>query len=314
MRSHLHCLGVSSSADPPSATGDRVLVYNPASGDADHADRIHALAGDRGYAVRETESAEDVVEKGAAAAGEADVVAAAGGDGTLSRVVRGIDRADAFEDTLFGVVPTGTGNNFAGNVGVTGVEHGFDVIESGERRRIDVGLVNDTPFLNSCVTGLTAEASAETDSGAKERWGALAYAMTTAETLREFDSLHLTVRSDEGEDLTCDAKVAFVGNARGFPGTGRSQANVEDGLFEVVVVEDASTLALVEESVQTALGDEPEHVTCFEARRLDVELGASPDQVSVDGEILTESNLSFDVRDRTLRLPVGEAYEPEPTA
>ena len=299
-------------ADTPPGTDRRILVHNPASGDADHGERVRALAEDRRYEVRETESAEDIVEKAAAAAREAPVVAAAGGDGTLTRAVRGLDRADAFEDTLFGVVPVGTGNNFAGNVGVTGLEQAFDVIDYGDRRHIDVGLVNDTPFLNSVVAGLTAEASADTEPEAKERWGTLAYAMTTADTLRNFDSLHLTVEPEGEETLECDAKIAFVGNARGFPSTGRTQANVEDGLLDVVVIEATSTFDLIEESLQTAFGNEPEHVDRFQTRRIDIELTGAPDDISVDGEILTESHLSLDVRKQTLWLPVGEAYEPEP--
>lgn len=308
------CLGrdVTSPVDDPPGTPRRILVHNPASGDASHGDQIRRLADERGYEVRETESAEDIVEKAATAAAEADVVAAAGGDGTLTRAVRGLARADAFEDTLFGVVPVGTGNNFAGNVGVTGIEHGFDVIDHGDRRRIDVGLVNETPFLNSVVAGLTAEASADTEPEAKERWGTLAYAMTTAETLREFDNLRLRIEPDDSEPLSCEAKIVFVGNGRGFPRTGRTQGNVEDGLLEVAVIEDTSTLDLIEESLQAALGNDAEHVSRFETRRLEIELSGEPDDISVDGEILTESQLTFDVWERTLWLPVGDAYDPSP--
>lgn len=289
-----------------------MLVYNPASGDADHGEQVRGLAAERGYEVRETSSAEDVVETAAAASREADLVAAGGGDGTLSRAVRGLDRADAFDDTVFGVVPAGTGNNFATNVGVTGIEHAFDVIDGGERRRIDLGVVNDVSFLNSCVVGLTAEASAETDADAKKRWGPLAYALTTARSVREFDGVRLTIRPEDGSPIECEAKIVFVGNARGFPRAGRTQANVEDGRLEVTVVEDVSTFSLLEESIEAALGDEARHVSQFTAARLDVDIRGTPDRVSVDGEIETESHLSFAVRSRTLRLPVGEAYEPAP--
>lgn len=299
------------SGDPPPATDGRILVHNPESGDADH-DDVRRLASERGYDVRETESGDDVVTTAAEAAREASLVAGAGGDGTLTRVVRGLDEADAFDDTLFGVVPAGTGNNFASNVGVTGVEHGFDVIDTGERRRIDVGLVDGTPFLNSCVAGLTAEASAETDSGEKERWGELAYAVETVRTAREFEGIHLTVRPRGEPPVECDAILAFVGNARGFPRAGPAQAAVEDGLLTVAVVEDVSALELFEESIQAAIGDETAHVRHLTAAHLDVELAGTASRVSVDGEIRTASRLGFDVRERTLWLPVGEEYVPTP--
>ena len=312
LRSPVVAGNVTDSDEPPQTTERRVLVHNPASGTTDEHDEVRSLASERGYDVRETTSAEDIVETAATAAKSADVVGAAGGDGTLTRVVRGFDRVDAFDDTLFGVVPAGTGNNFATNVGITGIEHGFDVIDDGERRRIDLGLVDGVPFLNSCVAGLTAEASAETEPSAKERWGPVAYALATAETARDFRSLHLTVRPAEGGSQEFDATIVLVGNARGFPRTGRTQANVEDGLLEVTIIEDVSTLALVEESVQTALGGEAEHVRQLKTTGLDVEIRGTPNRISVDGEIQTASHLSFGVRERTLWLPVGDAYEPEP--
>jgi len=294
--------------------GRRVLVYNPNAGSGDHGDRVRSLAADRGFEVRETDSAEDAVDTAATAAGEADVVAAGGGDGTLTRVVRGIDRADAFEDVCFAAVPLGTGNNFAGNLGVADVEAAFDLVESGQRRRIDVGTVDGTPFLNSIVAGLTAESSADTDAEAKQRWGVLAYAMQTARTAREFEGLTLTVEPEGEDPRDTSASVVLVGNARRAPGEGGSQANVEDGLLDVTIFEDVGMLDLVEDSIHEVLGDETEGVEHFRTPRLDVQLHGSPGRVSVDGEIQDADALSLGVRERVLELPVGESYDPDPGA
>ncbi|WP_225335026.1 diacylglycerol/lipid kinase family protein [Halomicrobium urmianum] len=301
-------------AEPPPTDGFRVLVYNPTSGSGDHGDRVQSLAADHGFEVRETESAQDIVDKAAAAAEEADVVAAGGGDGTLTRVVRGIDRADAFEDVCFAVVPLGTGNNFAGNVGVGGVEAAFDLVESGERRRIDVGTVDGTPFLNSVVAGLTAESSAATDSDSKERWGVLAYAMETARTAREFDGLTLTIEPEGEDPREVTASIVLVGNGRRVPQGGRSQADMEDGDLDVTIFEDVGVFDLVEDSVHEALGDQPEGVEQFTTHRLDVDIAGDHDTVSVDGEVLTAEHLSLGVRERVLELPVGGSYDPDPDA
>jgi YegS/Rv2252/BmrU family lipid kinase len=300
------------SRDRPRFGGSRVLVLNPVSGDADHADRIAQIAADHGFDVRETESGPDIVAQAEEAAREADVVAVAGGDGTLTRGVRGLDAADAFEDTLFCVVPAGTGNDFATNVGVTDVESAFEVVESGDRRRIDLGLVNDTPFLNSCVAGLTAESSAETDSDQKERWGVLAYATTTLRTASEYDALRMRVEPADDEPWESDVTVVLIGNGRCFPEGGHRQANVEDGLLDVTVVESAGTLNVVGESAAHALGVETEHVRQFLTPSLAIDIEGAPDNVSVDGEITTEAHLEVGVRPSTLWLAVGEGYEPDP--
>lgn len=300
------------SRNPPAFDGPRVLVLNPASGDASHAERVHELAAEHGFAVRETESAPDIAETAEAAAREADVVAVAGGDGTLTRAIRGFDAADAFEDTLFAVVPAGTGNDFATNVGVTDVESAFEVVESGDCRLIDLGVVDDTPFLNSCVAGLTAESSAETDSDAKRRWGVLAYAITTLRTAREFDGLHVRVQPESGEPWESDVSVVLVGNGRCFPEGGHRQADVEDGLLDVTVVENAGAMNLVGESAAHALGVETEHVRQFLTPRLTIDIDGAPDRVSVDGEITTAAHLDVGVRPSTLWLAVGDAYDPDP--
>lgn len=299
-------------ATPPPDDGSRVLVLNPAAGDAGHVERVRSLATDRGYTVRETDSAEDIVTQAAEAARDASVVAAAGGDGTLTRAVRGIDEADAFEDTLFGIVPAGTGNDFATNVGVEGLEAAFDVIESGDRRRIDLGFVDDVPFLNSCVAGLTAESSADTDPDSKERWGVLAYVATTLRTATAFDGLHLRVEPSDDDPWEADVTVVLIGNGRCFPKRGRRQAHMEDGLLDVTVIENGGALNVASQSIGHALGVDTDAVSQFETPRLSVELTEESGRVSVDGEITTASTLDVGVRPSTLWLAVGDAYEPDP--
>lgn len=304
--------GDAAEEEPPAFDGPRVLVLNPAAGDADHDEQVRSLAEENGFEVRETDAEPDISATTEDAASEADVVAVAGGDGTLTRAVRGFDAADAFDDTLFGIVPAGTGNDFAGNVGIDGLEAAFDVIESGRRRRIDLGTVDDTPFLNSCVAGLTAESSADTDPDSKERWGVLAYVATTLRTASAFEGLHLRVEPSDDDPWDADVTVVLIGNGRCFPRRGHRQANMEDGLLDVTVVEDGAALDVVGKSVGHALGIDNDQVRQFLTPRLTVETEGAPDRVSVDGEITTASTLDVGVRPATLWLAVGDAYDPDP--
>lgn len=318
---------MSPDASPPASDGDRVLVMNPASGDGQHTASIYDLAGQYDFTVHETDSAADIVETAERTAPDASILAAAGGDGTLTRVVRGIDRADAFADTTFGIVPAGTGNSFAGNVGVTGLEQAFEVMVSGRRRRVDVGSVGvgdgggdggvgddggNAPFLNSVVAGLTAESSAETDPDSKERWGVLAYAMTTVRTAADFDALRVTIERPDQEALECDAQLVLIGNGRRFPRPGGSQANLEDGLLDVSLLEDASTLQLAGDSIRHAIGNGGDSVEEFTAPAVSVEIDGPHHRISVDGEIESADALTAAVRPETLWLAVGDGYAVEP--
>lgn len=297
---------------------DRVLILNPSSGDGSHRDPVRELADEHGFTVLETQAAGDAVRFGylAGAAG-ADLVAAAGGDGTLNQVVRGLDAADAIDEVTFGVVPGGTGNNFATNVGVEGVDNAFEVLADGERRRIDLGAADGRPFLNSAIAGLTADASGSTTPELKDRLGVLAYVVTGLRAVREFEALPLSIEAtgpEANETWTGEAVMALVGNARRFPAEGRSQANCEDGLLEVTIIERTPATDLLEEAALHRLfGDETEHVTHFLASELHVEVREdAPVEFSFDGEMGSHASLTMRTRERVLELCVGEDYEPNP--
>lgn len=321
-------------ADSDDAGTDRVLILNPTAGSADQSERIRELAAEAGIDVRESEEAGHAIDLAREAAAEAKeaagargatgaegeagdpLIVAAGGDGTVNEVVRGVVEADALDSVTLGVVPAGTGNNFAGNVGITGVEHAFEVLESGEVRTVDVGFADGRPFVNSCIGGLTAEASADTSSEAKSRLGVLAYVLATLRTAVEFDGLPLhieTVGSAEA-DWSGDAAFVLIGNGRRFPAEGRTQADVEDGLLDVTVIEDRPTFDLVGEAAkERLLGAESQNIVRFKARELSVSvLDAEPGTFSLDGEMVSAGALSVTVRERALDLHVGEGYEPHP--
>ena len=94
-----------------------------------------------------------------------DVVAAAGGDGTINEVVNGLDGYDV----PLGIIPLGTANDFARQVGIPAdADHAMDVILQRKPRRFDTATLNGRRFLNVSTGGIGAEATAETPSSAKE--------------------------------------------------------------------------------------------------------------------------------------------------
>jgi YegS/Rv2252/BmrU family lipid kinase len=297
--------------------GAGVLILNPVSGGGDHGERVRELASDHGFEVRETDEEGDGVDLAAEAASEGvDVLVAAGGDGTVNEVVRGLYEADALGDPVVGIVPAGTGNNFAGNVGIEGIEHAFEAIEAGEVREIDVALANDRPFVNSCVGGLTANASSETTVEAKDTFGVLAYVIETFQAMTSFEKmrLHVEARGSE-ESWSGDAVCVLIGNGRRFPVEGEGQGDVEDGAVDVTLIEQRPTARLVGETAARRLLDtETSNIDRLSASKLDLDvMGDQPVTFSLDGEMLSTNELHIEVRPRVLSLIVGEAYDPKPT-
>lgn len=298
-------------------TARRVVVLNPESGDATHAAGVRELAAEYGYAVRETERAGHAVDLTRQATDDgADLIAACGGDGTVNETVRGIAAADAFDDVTLGVLPGGTGNNFALNIGVETIEEGFEVLEAGRTRQVDVGMADGRPFANSCVGGLTARASSETSSDLKDRLGVLAYVVSTLRSLSDFEGIELVLASQGGDEPLWEgsAVCVLVGNARRVGDERVVQADMEDGLLDVTIVESMPPSELLETAaVYQLFGEDRDAITRLTTPSLDVEVRETESaEFSLDGEILHAEHLSMSVRPGALSLRVGEAYDPHP--
>lgn len=293
---------------------DCTVVVNPTSGQGDHLDRVYTLGERYGFTVRETEQAGDARRLAAEAVRDGvDRIGAAGGDGTVNGVVTGITDAEGFDAVTLGVVPAGTGNNFAGNVGVTSIDHGFELLANGETREIDLGVAGDHVFVNSCICGLTADASGRTTSELKGRLGELAYILKTIETATSFDPIPLRVHARGEPDWDGEAAFVLIGNARRFPAGGDEQAHVEDGRFDVTIIEEVSGSVLRDAAVEGLLGGETADITRLKPDRLMVDVKRDePVSFSFDGEMASFRHLECSVRPRTLSIRVGDDYVPDP--
>jgi YegS/Rv2252/BmrU family lipid kinase len=295
--------------------GSRTLIMNPNSGTGDHAERVRRRARGKGFDVWETEEAEDGVRLGREAA-EAGVseIAVCGGDGTINEVLRGLAAAEHLEEVTLAIVPAGTANLLAENVGVRDVEHGLDLTDNGPIRSVDVGMAEGEPFVVSCIAGLPAEASTSASSDLKERFGTLAFLVTGLQEAAAFEplSLELELTGEAGtESWSGEAIAVLVGNARKFVEEG-GQADVEDGLFDVAVVEQMPAGNLVAEAItHRILGEGTENVQHFRASEVEV-ASEEPIRFSRDGELSEHEDLQLYVRPRALDLRVGEAYDPDP--
>lgn len=295
--------------------GPPIVVRNPNSGDRRRTRRARTIARELGYEVLDTEDAAHTSELAAEAATRTGTVLACGGDGTLNGVVRGVLEADRLDDVTLGVIPAGTGNDFADNVGIASVRHAFDVVESGRVRRLDVGMADGRPFLNSCVGGLTAASSARTSPALKRRFGVLAYVLTTFSMVRNFESLrlHVTAGPDREPAWEGDALMLLVGNGRRFPGERMRQANMEDGLLNVVIIEDAPALDYLSRgAADRLLRRGAAHVTRLRVPDLHAVHDGDPVQFSLDGELLEGAELSAECRQGALRFHVGDRYVATP--
>lgn len=297
---------------------ETLVILNPTSARGGLAETIRNHAEVSGFSLEQTEEAGDAIRLARDAAASASTIVAAGGDGTVNEVIQGIDQADALDDVTLGVLPAGTGNNFATNIGIPDIDTGFAALNADSRRDIDLGRADGRPFVNSCIAGLTAESSSKTSRELKDRLGVLAYVITTLRTVADFESLRLTVEIEDGETATTafagEAIGVLVGNGRRFTPRGGGQADMEDGLLDVTVIEDVSTLDLMSQTlVDQLLQRDSPYLVRSQTPALTIRIH-NPETIrfSLDGEIVQQQQLSIGVRPRALSLVVGPSYDPSP--
>jgi diacylglycerol kinase family enzyme len=144
-----------------------------------------------------------------AAAGAHDVVAAGGGDGTVSTVAAIVSRTGA----SLGILPLGTLNHFARDLGIPlDTTQAIETIATGQAVRIDIGEVNGRTFVNNSSVGLYPSLVVERDrrrAGNRSRWLALALAIPSVLARYRL----LAVRLEAGDRRRFDrTPLVFVGN------------------------------------------------------------------------------------------------------
>jgi diacylglycerol kinase (ATP) len=239
-----------------------------------------------------------------------DVIVAAGGDGTVNEVVNGLDGFDV----PLGIIPLGTANDFARQVGIPAdADHAMDVILQRKPRRLDTGSLNGRRFLNVSTGGVGAEATIETPNELKETLGPLAYAISGLRKLADFHPQYARFAGDgfeyEGEFL-----MFAVGLTRSTGGGAMvtPMASATDGLLDICVIEAMSRGDFARMALLVKRGEHLGHPGVHYAQVRSVAIHARDAiPVNVDGEMSNARSLTYRARSRDLwvhvaRLP-GEA-------
>ena len=153
-----------------------------------------------------------------------DLVAVVGGDGSLSEVITGRMRADSGKKELFALIPAGTGNSMAHDLGLSSVEQAVESIVSGARQSIDlarVELVNGLPgaengttvrFSHNLVTwGLGVDSTIKAE---KMRWmGPVRYDVGILMAIMANNRRHATLTLD-GVTMEDDYTLFLIQNTQ----------------------------------------------------------------------------------------------------
>ncbi len=241
------------------------------------------------------------------------IVVAAGGDGTVNAVAAELVGR---EDAALAVLPVGTLNHFARDIGMPGeLEEAVAVIASGYARQVDVGEVNGQIFLNNSSLGLYARMVVERER-LQHDWnlGKLS-AMIRAgwSVLRHAHTFSVVLHAD-GRELRRQTPFVFIGNNDyEIEGLGAGERScLDEGMLAIYVLRPSTPWGLVKLAISAMAGRlvHGRDIEKLQATSLVVESHHAHADVARDGEVDTlDTPLRYEIRARALRViaPMAKA-------
>lgn len=238
----------------------------------------------------------------AAVAAGADMVAAYGGDGTVTEVASVL----AGGDVPLAILPGGTGNAVARMLGIPMEleESAALLLQNHQRRAIDLGRVNNHTFMLRADIGFMAATGAETPREEKDRLGKLAYAISGVQhhALLKPIPYHMTL---DGEAVEVQGVMCMIVNTSAVVFGQKPWVkgiSPDDGLLDVLVLTRNDPVALGAAASSMVLGNPtPTHHWQVKTAVITTD---PPQAMSVDGELVEHSPAHIQVLPKAVKVIV----------
>jgi diacylglycerol kinase family enzyme len=235
------------------------------------------------------------------------ILVAGGGDGTVSSVASAIVGSDA----ALGILPLGTLNHFAKDVGAPlDLEEAIVAIARARIVRADVADVNGRPFINNTSVGMYASLIAERQAMqrlGRRKW--LAHGLAAARAWRRYHRLHVRLRAD-GPERPVRTPFVFIGNNEyqlsGLELGGRTK--LDAGRLHVCMAPGMPRHRVARMILVAMFGDicRLDGFESFTASEVTLDGGTPQLRVTLDGEVIMLDNpLTFRIRPRALPVIVA---------
>jgi YegS/Rv2252/BmrU family lipid kinase len=165
-----------------------------------------------------------------------DAIVAFGGDGTANEVMNGI----AGTPTPLGLIPEGTGNDFARSIGVSRrLDKSFETLLNFSCRVIDLGTIGHRVFLNGVGIGFDGYVNQRTKKLKKIK-GAFSYFYTILSSLALWKAIPIELEVDGQLVKSTSAFLVAIGNGSTCGGGMKlnPDASVHDSIFDICHISD----------------------------------------------------------------------------
>ncbi|MDB5717963.1 MAG: putative diacylglycerol kinase [Sphingomonas bacterium] len=243
------------------------------------------------YALRDPKKLEPTVRQ--AVSDGAKMLIVGGGDGSLSCAVDHLVR----EKCVFALLPLGTANSFARSLGIPlDLDGAIDVIANGERRRIDLGMIDNDYYANCAAIGISPLIAETVPHRLKAVLGRAGYLGWAAWQMTKFRPFKLTVGEGDTAE-TIDALEVRIANGGYHGGTELiDDAEVDSGEIVVQAVVGNSRHRLLWSWLASVLRLRARRYTTREFHGRSLRIVTDPPlPISIDGEVLAHTPVTAHV-------------------
>jgi diacylglycerol kinase (ATP) len=291
------------------------VIWNPSAGSATQKDELRDLLQRHlpvPVVVRETNSANEATDIVEQVAGEAGMLVAAGGDGTVHTVINGLMRCT--RRPPLGLLPMGTGNTFCGTLGIPlDPVAAMHVIASGVVQTVDlahVGAVDGQCYFANVASGGNSDRVVEMiNADDKQTWGPWCYLRSALPIMAELDCYDTEVTFDDNDVQQLRLWNVIVANGRHAAGRlpVAPRAMLDDGLLDVVLIKDGTPLDLAALAAEFFLSDYLEDERVIFRRTASLSIESTPElRFLADGEMVIGQPFHFRCEPRALQVVAGE--------
>ena len=237
------------------------------------------------------------------------LVIVGGGDGTFSNIVG----AFAYQDTVLGLLPFGTGNSFARTLTIPlTLEGAVMTIAQGKVARVNLGQVNDRYFANVVDMGMTADVARTTSWRLKQAVGPFAYVLVGTRELLTHRPFRCTMRINGVEETFATSEV-IVANGRYFGDTPLDpEAAITDEMLTVRTIDTPNRWMQFIRWFAFLAGNTDALRAGRRYAAAELLVTADPPQyLNIDGEVSRQTPAHFRVARKALQVMVPPGFNHE---
>jgi diacylglycerol kinase (ATP) len=250
------------------------FIINPASGKEEailtYINQVFD-GSDTDWDVTITKRGKGAGEIAGALIGKTDLIAVYGGDGCVTEVASAL-----FETEMpMAIIPGGTANVMAKELAIPiDTKAALELLVGSQAsvKTIDMGLVNDHPFLLRINLGIMADMILQTDRNLKDQIGQMAYGVTAIKTIANAEPVEYRLEIDG--DVIEDSGVSLTVTNSGNIGIGdfalQPGISITDGLLDVILLKDNNFVSLLKVAGSTLLQNETDAIKHWSCKQVTI--------------------------------------------